>query len=240
MQVVLLRVGIDTGSGGIHGPLFADGSFEFIPIPDGFKGRGVDARTYGNTFGRKGTRLVNYFPESRQEKVRDQSLHFDPEFETFTYGDPTSPKARLRELEERSLLVFYAGLEGWDFHCSPALYIIGFFEVARAGKVGSFATEEVGEMFRNNFHVMHREVFEDQKERLVLVKGSPNSRLLTNAIRISSLGTDKKGHPLHRLSPEMQTVFGEFGGTTSIQRSPPRWVAPEFTERAALFVSALR
>ena len=39
MQVVLLRVGIDTGSGGIHGPLFADGSFEYIPIPDGFKGK---------------------------------------------------------------------------------------------------------------------------------------------------------------------------------------------------------
>ena len=42
MQVVLLRVGIDTGSGGILGPLFSDGSFEYIPIPDCFAGRGVD------------------------------------------------------------------------------------------------------------------------------------------------------------------------------------------------------
>jgi hypothetical protein len=240
MQVVLLRVGIDTGSGGIHGPLFADGTFEYIPIPDGFKGKGIDSRTYGSTFDRKGRRLVEYFPESRREKVCGQSLHFDPEFETYTYGDPTSPKAGLRELEEGSILVFYAGLEGWDFHCSPALYIIGFFEVARAGKVSSFATKEVDEMFRNNFHVMHREVFEDQKERLVLVKGSPNSRLLTKAVRISSLGKDKNGHPLQRLSPEMQTIFGEFGGNTSIQRSPPRWVAPEFTTRAAQFASALR
>jgi hypothetical protein len=31
MQIILLRVGIDTGSGGIHGPLFSDGSFEYIP-----------------------------------------------------------------------------------------------------------------------------------------------------------------------------------------------------------------
>ena len=52
MQVVLLRVGIDTGSGGIHGPLFSDGSFEYIPIPDSFRGKGVDKRTYGNTRGR--------------------------------------------------------------------------------------------------------------------------------------------------------------------------------------------
>ena len=242
MQVVLLRVGIDSGtlSGGIHGPLFADGSFEYIPIFDGFRGKGVDSRTYGNTLGRKGGYLVDYFHESRREKVFSQPIHFDPEFETFTYGDPTSPKARLRELEEGSLLVFYAGLEGWDFNCSPALYIIGFFEVARAGKVSSFAKEEVGAMFNNNFHVMHREVFEDQKEKLVLVKGSPNSRLLTKAIKISSLGKDKKGHPLQRLSTEMQTIFGDFEGNTSIQRSPPRWVIPEFTERAAQFVLALR
>jgi len=54
MQVVLLRVGIDTGSGGIHGPLFSDGSFEYIPIPDHFGGRGVDKRTYGNIRGNAG------------------------------------------------------------------------------------------------------------------------------------------------------------------------------------------
>ena len=240
MQVVLLRVGIDTGSGGIHGPLFDDGSFEYIPIHDGFKVKGVDTRTYGNTIGKKGRSLVDYFPESRRERVFGQSIHFDPEFETYTYGDPTSPKARLRELQDRNLLVFYAGLEGWDFNCPPALYIIGFFEVARAGKVSSFATKEVDEMFINNFHVMHKEVFEDQKERLVLVKGSPNSRLLTKAVKISSLGKDKNGHPLQRLSPEMQKVFGEFEGNTSIQRSPPRWVVPEFTERAAAFVTSLQ
>jgi Nucleotide modification associated domain 3 len=34
MQVVLLRVGIDSGRGGIQGPLLDDKSFEFIPIDD--------------------------------------------------------------------------------------------------------------------------------------------------------------------------------------------------------------
>jgi hypothetical protein len=240
MQVVLLRVGIDSGSGGIHGPLFVDGSFEYIPIPDGFKGKSVDKRTYGNTIGRKGRKLADYFPESRREKVSDQSIHFDPEFETNTYGDPTSPKARLRDLEQGGLLVFYAGLEGWDFSCSPALYIIGFLDVVRAGRAGSFSKKEAAQMFGGNFHFMHKEVFEDQKERLVLVKGSSNSRLLTKAVRISSLGKDRIGNPLQRLSPEMQAVFGGFGGKTSIQRSPPRWVAPEFTQGAAQFVLALR
>src|SRR5450755_1448533 len=98
MQVVLLRVGIDTGSGGILGPLFRDGSFEFIPIPDRFRVKGVDKRTYGNVHGAGGRPLIDYFPKARRERLFDQSIHFDPEFETFTYGDPTPLKASLGRL----------------------------------------------------------------------------------------------------------------------------------------------
>lgn len=239
MQVVLLRVGIDTGSGGIHGPLFGDGSFEYIPIPDRFRGKGVDTRTYGNTCGKVELGLADYFPEARREKVSEQSIHFDPEFDTFTYGDPTPPKSKLRQLSEGSLLVFYAGLKGWNFECLPALYIIGFFEVERAGLATSFSGAELARLFKNNFHVMHRDVFEDQKERLGLVKGTANSRLLKKAVRISSPGKDKRGQPLHRLAPEMQRIFGDFAGHTSIQRCPPRWVAQEFAEGAARFISSL-
>jgi hypothetical protein len=240
MRVVLLRVGIDTGCGGIHGPLFEDGSFEFLPIPDRFRGNGIDKRTYSNTSGKDGRKLVDYFPKARRERISGQSLHFDPEFDTFTYGDPTPPKASLRRLDEGSLLVFYAGLKGWDFDCPPALYIIGFFEVARAGLADSFSRAELAGMFRNNFHVMHRDVFHDQTDRLVLVRGNANSRLLSKAVKISTLGADKNGRALHRLAPEMQAVFGGFAGNTSIQRSPPRWVAPEFTQRAARFVLGLK
>jgi hypothetical protein len=240
MQVVLLRVGIDTGSGGIHSPLFHEGSFEFIPIPDHFRGTGVDGRTYGNTVGRRGHALVDYFPEARRDKMFNQSMHVDPEFATFTYGDPTVPKASLSRLSEGSLLVFYAGLKGFDFECPPALYIVGYFEVARAALASSCTQAELADMFGGNFHVMHREVFDDQRDRLVLVKGTANSRLLTKAVRISSRGTDRNGRPLHRLSPEMQQVFSDFGGNTGIQRSPPRRVPPEFVQRAAVFVKSLR
>src|SRR4030095_13716599 len=72
MQVVLLRVGIDTGSGGIHGPLFKDGSFEYVPIRDGFNGCGISDRTYGNTLSRYvNRRLVHYFPENVRESRRN-------------------------------------------------------------------------------------------------------------------------------------------------------------------------
>lgn len=238
MQVVLLRVGIDKGCGGIHGPLFRDGSFEYVPIPDRFGGTGVDQRTYGNTRGSHGRMLVDYFPQGRRERFFDQAIHFDPEFETFTYGDPTPPKASLRRLDPGSMLVFYGGLAGWDFDSSAALYIIGYFQVARAGLAGSFTRSDL-RTFRSNFHVRHPAVLRDQADRLVLVKGSPNSRLLTKAVKISAPGTDRNGRPLHRLAPGMQKIFGDFGGNTSIQRSPPRWVAPQFVSRAAQFVLSL-
>ena len=169
-----------------------------------------------------------------------QSVHFDPEFDTFTYGDPSRLKNSLRRLDAGSLLVFYAGLKGWDFQCAPALYIVGYFQVAKAGFADSFGRAELAELFGNNFHVRHRAVFEDQKDRLVLVKGAAGSRLLLRAKRMSSVGKNRSGGLLHRLSPEMQQVFGDFGGHTSIQRSPPRWVFPEFAERAAEYVRALR
>lgn len=240
MQVVLLRVGIDTGSGGIHGPLFRDGSFEYIPIPDRFRGKGIDRRTYGNTRGRKGQVLVDYFPATRRDRLFGQSIHFDPEFDTFTYGDPTPPKVSLHGLGEGSLLVFYSGLKGWDFDSPPALYIVGYFQVASAGLAPSYTRVELARLFSNNFHVRHRAVFEDQKDRLVLVKGDSSSRLLKRAVRISLVGSDRSGRPIHRLAPEMQKVFGDFHGKTGIQRSPPRWVTPEFSSRAAEFILALQ
>jgi hypothetical protein len=49
MKVALLRVGIDSGTGGMQGPIFQDGSFEFVPIPDV---SGLDPRTYGKLPGR--------------------------------------------------------------------------------------------------------------------------------------------------------------------------------------------
>ena len=97
MKIAMLRIGIDTGSGGMQGPLFQDGTFEYIPIPDNF---GKESRMYGNTHGMHGRLLSEYFPESRRKNVVHQSIHFDPEFVTFTYGDPTPPKAGLRHLKQ--------------------------------------------------------------------------------------------------------------------------------------------
>ncbi len=236
MNVVLLRIGIDTGSGSIHGPLFADGTFEYIPIPDGHT---IDERTYGNTMGRHGRNLIDHFPVSMRDRMADQPMHVDPEFESFTYGDPTTPKAGLRHLQPGDLLVFYCGLEGCGFASEPALYLMGFFEVERAGRPTDFTKTELKRLFSRNFHVRHPQVLSRQRESLVLVKGTANSRLLTKAHRISVYGKDCAGKRLKILSPKMQRVFGTFGGKVAIQRSPPRWVEADYVAGATEFVRSL-
>jgi hypothetical protein len=62
MKVALLRVGIDSGCGGTQGPLFRDGTFEFIPIPDD---RMLDCRTYGNTLGRSDREFSEMLKKTR-------------------------------------------------------------------------------------------------------------------------------------------------------------------------------
>ena len=177
--------------------------------------------------------------------MAQQHVHLDPEFDTFTYGDPTTPKRSLRNLQPGDLLVFYCGLQkwdadgGWDQEHRPALYLAGYFEVAIAGMACDFDKKVLKAEFGMNFHVRYRTVFENQKDDLVLVKGGPGSRLFKKAHQISSEGRDRAGKPLKVLSPAMQKVFGTFGGHVSIQRSPPRWVEPGFVEKTIRFVTGL-
>jgi putative DNA base modification enzyme with NMAD domain len=236
LKIALLRVGIDSGSGGMDGPIFADGRFEFIPIPDK---TGLDERTYGNQIARStGDPLSFFFASSRQVAMHSQSIHVDPEFTTFTYGDPTSPKAGLRRLAAGDLLVFYVGLRGFGCDIASGLFFIGYFEVEFAGFTRDLTEQQILAC-SDNFHVRHQSVFLKQRDRLVLVKGSGDSRLLTKAVKISVLGADRSGRPLKVLSPEMRKIFGSFNGKLSFQRSPTRWVSGECVSGAARFIRGM-
>ena len=242
-KAVLLRVGIDSGCGGIQSPLFADGSFEFVCIPDNKR---VSVHQYGTLIGKNGRPHSDYFPARKQESAAEQHIHLDPEFDTFTYGDPTIPKRSLQKLERGDYLIFYCGLQEWDEDpgwrddVPPALYIAGYFVVEMAGLATEFTKTTLKKVFGRNFHVRYPTVFEKQRDDLVLVKGGSASRLLKKAHRISSVGKDSAGKPLKVLSPEMRKVFGTFDGKVSIQRSPPRWIDPTYVEQTIKFVSKLK
>jgi hypothetical protein len=242
-KAVLLRVGIDSGSGGIQGPLFSDGTFEFVCIPDKWN---VGAETYGTKLAKSGQPLLQYFPTSKWKKLNKTRIHIDPEFETFTYGDPTPPKRALRKLNPDDYLIFYCGLQSWDSTdgwnkaIRPALYLAGFFKVKAAGLATEFDSHTLQKHFATNFHVRHNALFKRQKEQLVLVKGGKGSRLFRKAMQISTEGKDRTGKPLKVLSPKMQKIFGTLGGKLSLQRSPPRWIDASFVDKAIEFVESLK
>jgi len=221
MNVILLRVGIDTGCGGMAGPIFSDGSFEFIPIDCD---QHVKGRTYGTLFGRHGGRkLIEYFPERFHLKMQDRFVHDDPEFKTFTYGDPTRPKQSLGYLEAGDLLVFYAGLCGWGKCATPtALYIVGYFKVQQGGLypelVRKYSKGDVHETFAENYHIIHGDVHgrrykRGSKSELVLVKGGPGSKLLNTAVQLQAQCNSAKHSPMgrrasHRVSQAFRFRLG--------------------------------
>ena len=218
MKAMFLRVGIDKGGDGVLAPIFEDGSFEFIPISeDDFFSK--EMRTYKNTIGRSGKPLSTYLPRV----IENYTMHFDPEFSTFTYGDPTSKRKYLLKLKPDDLLIFYAGLSPYKNNIyKTALYILGYFFIEKVidfNKLSKREIEECSKLYPNNSHIKRQE---DIKDLVIIVGNQQNSRLLDEAILISKIKIDKIGRNYHAVSDEMEKLLGISG---SIQRSiPPRFV----------------
>lgn len=238
MQIALLRVGADSGNLGFHAPLFKDGTFEYIPINEIYNDKQSaspisESRTFSNVKGRSGKALLEYFPENKKNKFRDSIIHFDPEFENFTYGDPSRTKKGLAKLEKGDYLIFYSSLTDYPRKedSKTALYVIGYFEVEESRIVKNVKEyDSVKKKYGKNFHVRHRKIFDRdvttaKNNGLKLVKGSKNSKLLKKAYPISEwkpFGSDGKCRFV--ISKKMQKIFGDFDGRVCIQRNALRYV----------------
>lgn len=218
MKALLLRIGIDKGTDGTLGPIFEDKSFEYIPISEG-DSKSKEDRTYKNTIGRSGEPLSTYLPKG----IENRTMHFDPEFETFTYGDPTSKRKYLLNLGKDDLLAFYAGLTPFkNKKHKEALYIIGYFTVEGVIDFNELTKGEIEtchQLYPNNAHLKRSY---DTKDLVIVVGDKNKSKLLEKAILISQMKYDKNGRPYQAVSNEMEVSLGISG---SIQRSiPPRWI----------------
>jgi len=230
MKAMLLRVGIDKSCGGSLGPIFPDGTFEYVPIPE-LKFETKERRTYKNIMGRKNRPLSDYLPS----KIQDYPLHFDPEFTTFTYGDTNTKGRSLLKLSKDDLLIFYAGLTPHDQDTGSdsyrqdirsyrqkeylsALYIIGYFTVKTVVDFKRLSKNEIqkySKLYANNAHIKRKTEMED----LVMVLGDEErSRLLDKVILISEPRLNKIGRTYHAGSREMEKLLNIKG---SIQRSIP-------------------
>ena len=109
-RIFLANVGANT-SHSFDSPIFEDGTFEFITIPEDRDLPGKHAVRYGHltSFCDSGQSLRDYIPK----RLWDFPTHSDPEFETFTYGDncETSPRAAsLKRMMPGDFIFFLARL----------------------------------------------------------------------------------------------------------------------------------
>ena len=221
MKAMLLRIGIDKGTDGALGPIFEGGSFEYIPISEGDP-KSKEDRTYKNNIGRSGTPLSTYLPKA----IENRTMHFDPEFETFTYGDPTSKRKYLLKLGKEDLLVFYAGLTPFkNKKHKEALYVVGYFTIESVINFNQLTKQKIEKYYRlypNNAHLKRSY---DTEDLVIVVGRKDKSKLLDRAILISQTKYDKNGKPYQAVSDKMEKLLGISG---SIQRSiPPRFITNE-------------
>jgi hypothetical protein len=224
MKGLLLRVGIDKGTGGCLAPLFEDGTFEFIPIPE--TRITSENRVYVNIRGKSGKMLGDFLPK----KIKYSHPHFDPEFKSYTYGDPTRTKRnQLSKLNPGDLLIFYAGLIPLHRKVNPRLYVIGYFKVEKVYDFQKITQTNYTLAFKKVKNNAHAKYFFKMKEmnlefpenNLIIIKGnSKNSKLLKKAILIG----DSKGNLLKKLEP----IFGYKG---SLVWAVGHWIEEEYILR---------
>ena len=208
-RILFLRVGMDLGYGGL-GPLFPDGTFEYVPIPENPKKASSRSLRFSQISARSGGSLEQFV----LPRYRCASAHYDPEFETFTYGDPTKYKrGQLRRLMREDLLVFYAGLRPPEQRTGSRLYLIGYFTVQKIYEV----TLQQPWPLPTLQHLWANAHFRRNAcdPGLVVVEGSPKaSRLLRIAVPLSNQRQE--------VLPDLQDRLGLTG---SIKRAGAgRWV----------------
>ncbi len=136
-RIFIVNVGDNTDyekDYGLRSPLFPDGTFEFIPIPERSEVTGDIIPTYKDIKCHNSDDvLTNYLPlETHTFKV-----HNDPEFNTYTYGDRTGiPKsAKLTSIQQRDYIFFLAKLVSYQdsvFNPKKAgFYFTGYFYVEK-------------------------------------------------------------------------------------------------------------
>ncbi|UPW01356.1 hypothetical protein M0R88_04440 [Halorussus gelatinilyticus] len=206
-RAVAINVGANTNAPGVRGPIYPDGRFEFVPIPEESP-TGETVPTYADLD------LDTQLPEG----AADAPVHLDPEFaeypecEAYTYGDPHGVKARpLLDLREGDYALFYATLttrgtpeRDW---ISPewGAYLVGQFRLARdpvAGDAYPDLPADERRRFRNNAHVKREEF-----DAAVLLAGDDEeSGLYETAVPLSS---PEQGATANRLVTDLSSDSGK-------------------------------
>ena len=184
-QALLLRIGADTYNSGTLAPIFEDGTWYYIPIPESnentlFPFTYQEIPTPDNRF-----TIGEWLPK----RIQFQKPHFDPEFWMFTYGEPIGKAPKIKQLTRLSkgdLLLFTAGLVkrlkknppaiyNSKKDPTPELYLIGMFEIEDVKKIryNSPLSSIHKEKLSLNAHALRR-----PQRSFLSVRGNPDSSFI--------------------------------------------------------------
>jgi len=225
-----INVAANTNEPGFRGPVFPDGSFEYVPIPEAEPTR--DPGEPDAPPGPVPTYADLDLPFRIPDDLAERPVHLDPEFpgvhgrEAATYGDPHGVKAgRIVGLDPGDWLFFYATLTlrpaDWrgpgddrggdqlrergvavadDLAPDWGAYLIGGFRVESV--VETPDREAVAERFASNAHLRRADF-----DARVLVRGDPDASGLFD--RVVPLSTPEAGADANRLVTELSSDSGK-------------------------------
>jgi hypothetical protein len=187
MSLVLVGVAADSENASHCPPIFDDGTFEYIPIPE--QHETTETATYASEGYDEHLSYVVYDGEETSA-FDDVRIHHDPNFDALTFGDPGKSRSKLLTLEAGDVLGFYSGLTPPGQSRPKHRYLIGYFVVDRVvdfDSVGENRPADVVERNRSNAHIKRYLASNDARHlsNLVIVRGKTPGGLLDRAIKLS-------------------------------------------------------
>jgi hypothetical protein len=191
-RIFLANVGANA-SHPFASPIFDDGAFEVLPIPEAVNLPGASLVRYGmlRSFNHPEEDLCAYLPR----RWWDWPCHADPEFHTCTYGDDcdTAPRgAALRAMGPGDFIFFIARLvsppkKGPGKSAGhPGFYLIGYLEVDRVlASVRQPPAAPEMEVFGNNAHIRRALADAGRWDSFWVFKGSACSRRFRRAVPVT-------------------------------------------------------
>lgn len=187
MSLVLVGVAADSDNTSNCPPIFNDGTFEYIPIPE--ENETTETATYRSEgFDEYLSYVVHH--DEKTDAFDEIPIHHDPNFESLTFGDPGKSRSKLLGLSENDVLGFYSGLTPPGQSRPKHRYLIGYFVVDRVVDFNSLDESEVKsevEQNRNNAHIKRYLTSHDPRHLsdLVIVQGKQPGGQLDKAIKLS-------------------------------------------------------
>ena len=205
MAGFLANVGVNA-SHTVSSPLYADGTFELLPIPEAVPWRPPMLRGW-----------------------RDKAVHLDPDFTSTpaTYGDNCRRAGRafsLRRAQQGDLIVFLARLV--NHH--PGFYLVGGLEIE---EIKSDVAVDPGQgWWDRNAHVRRARATESW-DRFWIFKGSPKSKLFDHAVpftrkELTTVLGDELRWPAHRT--ELQTIGSYTRAVRRMEGPGEEWLRATF------------